>query len=88
MTELKPQNLRIGNTYSMINRDGSSSGAWKIAYYPLEGTWEGSGVDKTWVDFDERRALIEQPRKGGTDFREVPLRYLEPLTGAELKEGE
>lgn len=71
---------RIGNTYSMTNRDGSGSGQWKIVYYPLDGTWEGEGVDKKWIDFDEPRALIEQPLKGGgIDFREVPLRYLEKI---------
>lgn len=73
------QDHRIGNVYSMINRDGSSSGQWKIAYYPLPGTYEGPGGNKIWVNFDEPRALIEQPIKGGIDFREVPLRYLEKI---------
>lgn len=68
----------IGDIYAMVNQDGSSSGAWKIVYYPLEGTYIGveSDIDKEWIDFDEPRALIEQPIKGGIDFREVPLRYL------------
>ncbi len=70
---------RIGNIYSMVNRDGSSSGQWKIVYYPLPGTYEGPEGNKVWVGFDEPRALIEQPIKGGTDFREVPLRYLEKI---------
>ena len=70
------KNHKIGNTYAMVNRDGSSSGVWKIVYYPLQGTYEGG----EWVDFDEPRALIEQPIKDGIDFREVPLRYLKPLT--------
>ncbi len=68
-----------GSVYSMTNRNGSSSGLWKIVYYPLPGTWEGG----KWVDFDEPRALIEQPmigRPGVTDFREIPLRYLETAT--------
>ena len=65
----------IGMTYSMLNRDGSDSGSWKIVYYPLEGTWK----NETWIDYDEPRALIDQPVKGGTDFREVPLRYLKRI---------
>ena len=64
---------KIGNIYSMINRDGSKSEGWKIAYYPLTGTYK----DGKWIDFDESRALIERPLKDGTDFREMPLRYLE-----------
>ena len=73
---------KIGQLYSMVNRDGNHSGEWKMVYYPLEGTWEGSGVDKKWLEFDEPRALIEQPmnkRQGVTDFREVPLRYLKKI---------
>jgi len=69
---------RIGNIYSMVNRDGSSSGQWKIVYYPLEGTYISEKGNKVWVDYEEPRVLIEQPIKGGTDFREVPLRYLKP----------
>ncbi len=65
----------IGNTYAMLNQNGSSSGVWKIVYYPLEGTYEA----EEWIEFDEPRALIEQPIKGGIDFREVPLRYLKNL---------
>lgn len=63
---------RIGNVYSMINRDGSKSDGWKIAYYPLFGTYK----NEKWIEFNEPRALIERPIKGGTDFREMPLRYL------------
>ena len=43
---------------------------WKVAYYPI--LQDG----KTGVVYDEPRALIERPIDGGTDFREVPLRYL------------
>ena len=46
---------------------------WKIAYYPI------FECGKTNEVYDEPRALIEKPIKGGTDFREVPLRYLEKL---------
>ncbi len=63
---------KIGNIYSMINKDGTKGGNWKIAYYPLTGTYR----DGEWIDFNEPRALIEQPMKDGTDFREMPLRYL------------
>lgn len=37
---------------------------WKIAYYPI------------FKEEGEPRALMERPMVGGTDFREVPLRYL------------
>ena len=63
---------KIGCLYVMINRDGSESSGWKIAYYPLFGTYR----NEKWIEFDEPRALIERPMKGGTDFREVALRYL------------
>ena len=50
-------------------------GEWKIAYYPL------FECGKTGEVYDEPRALIEQPSDWngvkGTDFREVPLRYLD-----------
>jgi len=55
----------IGNQYTM---DGS--GCWKIAYYPI---FEDG---KTKELYQEARALIETPLTNGTDFREVPLRYL------------
>ena len=56
---------KIGNVYSM---DGVSG--WKIVYYPINED------GKTGKPYDEPRALVEKPIKGGTDFREVPLRYL------------
>lgn len=57
---------KIGNTYTM---DGKTE-PWQIAYYPI--TEDG----KTGEKYQEPRALIERPIKGGIDFREVPLRYL------------
>lgn len=57
---------KIGDEYQM---DGKPD-KWKIAYYPiLEDA-------KTNQKYDEPRALVEKPIKGGTDFREIPLRYL------------
>lgn len=71
---------RIGDTYAMINQDGSKSTGWKIAYYPLFHTYapvsKYRDIEKMLVDFEEPRALVEKPFNGGTDFREVPLRYL------------
>lgn len=55
----------IGRKYLMDGKPG-----WKIAYYPL---FEHG---KTKEVYDEPRALVEKPIPGGTDFREVPLRYL------------
>ena len=59
-------NHKIGNQYQM---DGKKE-LWKIAYYPI------FECGKTGKVYNEPRALIEQPIQGGTDFREVPLRYL------------
>ncbi len=56
---------KLGDKYKM---DGK--GDWKIAYYPI------SEDGKTGEKYNEPRALIETPMKNGTDFREVPLRYL------------
>lgn len=55
-------NHKIGDTYSMVNRDGSSE-VCKVAYYPL-----GNYKDFT--------ALIEINRGSYNDFREVPIRFL------------
>lgn len=64
------KNHQIGDTYTM---DGKPQ-PWKIAYYPI---FEDG---KTGEQYDEPRALVEKPMildgKEGTDFREVPLRYL------------
>lgn len=63
---------KIGDLYQM---DGKSD-LWKIAYYPI------FECGKTREMYDEPRALIEKPIYSkigdliGTDFREVPLRYL------------
>lgn len=57
---------KIGDTYIM---DGKPD-LWKIAYYPI---FEDG---KTGQVYSEARALIEKPMLGGTDFREIPLRYL------------
>lgn len=65
----------IGDVYSMVNMNGSKSGGWKIAYYPLFGTYK----QEKWIEFNEPRALIERPIKGGIDFREVAMRYLEKI---------
>lgn len=63
---------KIGNNYKMQG----SNDIWKIAYYPL------NECGKTKEIYDEPRALVEKPILGklgekiGTDFREIPLRYL------------
>ena len=62
------QQHKIGNTYTM---DGKPD-LWKIAYYPI---FEDGATGKI---YSEPRALIEKPMLNGTDFREVPLRYLTP----------
>lgn len=59
-------NHKIGDTYAMDNK----SDLWKIAYYPI------FECGKTGHIYGEPRALIEKPMIGGTDFREMPLRYL------------
>lgn len=65
---------KIGDSYAMIHVGGKIDNSnWKIAYYPLFGTYK----NEIWVDFEEPRALVEMPIKDGTDFREVPLRYLQ-----------
>lgn len=62
-------NHNIGDTYKM---DGT--GSWKISYYPI---FEDG---KNGEAYQEPRALIETPILNGTDFREVPLRYLTKIT--------
>lgn len=75
LSDEKWVNHIIGNTYQM---DGKKD-EWKIVYYPI---FEDA---KTGEQYDEPRALIEKPLIGklgekiGTDFREVPLRYLIPF---------
>ena len=67
------QNHKLGDTYTM---DGKPD-LWKIAYYPIFEDGKNGEV------YDEPRALVEKPIRGGkfdeiigTDFREVPMRYL------------
>ena len=60
------QDHKLGDKYTM---DGKPD-HWKIAYYPI---FENG---KTKEVYEEPRALVEKPLTGGTDFREVPLRYL------------
>jgi hypothetical protein len=66
MSKTTYQNHKIGDEYQM---DGKPD-KWKIAYYPI--LEDG----KTGEIYEEPRALVEKPIPGGTDFREVPLRYL------------
>ena len=60
------KNHKIGFNYTMDNKPE----LWNIAYYPI------FECGKTGEVYEEPRALIEKPIKGGIDFREVPLRYL------------
>lgn len=61
---------KIGDQYTMDNKPD----LWSIAYYPI---FEDG---KTGEKYSEPRSLIERPAvfngEPGTDFREVPLRYL------------
>jgi hypothetical protein len=57
---------KLGDEYQM---DGKPD-KWKIAYYPIFEDGKNNEV------YNEPRALVEKPIPGGTDFREVPLRYL------------
>lgn len=51
-------------------------GLWKLAYYPI--FCDG----KTGESYTEPRALMEQQMTdGGTDFREMPLRYVQRHDG-------
>lgn len=63
---LKYKDHKVGNEYNM---EGDKD-PWKISYYPI--FQDG----KTGEKYEEPRALVEKPIPGGTDFREVPLRYL------------
>jgi hypothetical protein len=60
------KNHNVGDEYQM---DGKPD-RWKIAYYPI--LEDGKTCEK----YNEPRALVEKPIVGGTDFREIPLRYL------------
>lgn len=65
LSNLTWMNHCIGDEYIMDGKPG-----WKIAYYPI---FEDG---KTGVEYKEPRALVEKPMINGTDFREVPIRYL------------
>ncbi len=61
----------------MINVGGKKDdGIWRIAYYPIFGTYKGEDDKKQWIEFGEPRALIEKALNEGNDLREMPLRYL------------
>ncbi len=68
---------KIVNKYQM---DGKKD-KWKIAYYPI---FEDGKTNEV---YEEPRALVEKNILGkygekiGTDFREVPLRYLTQCDG-------
>lgn len=57
---------KIGDNYTM----DAKPDLWKIAYFPI---FEDG---KNGEQYEEPRALVEKPIPNGTDFREVPLRYL------------
>lgn len=56
---------RIGDKYELANRNGSVE-TCKIAYYPLE-------------NYQDFTALVEIPKSGYNDFREVPIRFLKKV---------
>lgn len=68
--------------YKMKNMDGSYLDC-KITYYPLNMTYDiikdkqGETISAELVHFQDLRALIEIEMPYGTDFREVPVHYLE-----------
>lgn len=77
------KNHKIGDTYSMIHIGGKVDNSdWKIAYYPLLGTYDnktnkqGETIYGGWIDFEEPRALVERKIKDGIIFQETPIRYL------------
>lgn len=53
---------KIGDRYELKNRNGSVE-TCLIAYYPLE-------------NYNDFTALVEIPKSGYNDFREVPIRFL------------
>lgn len=63
---------QIGDKYSLTNRNGSIEHGFMVAYMKLPGTYK-RGV---WMEYGEYVTLIEKPMKVGTDFREVPIRFL------------
>lgn len=71
---------KIGNIYSMRNRNGSVSEGWKIAYYPLFESYKNGKL----IEFNEPRVLIERPMDKGIDIREIPIRFLNYVEASEL----
>jgi len=71
------QEHKLGDEYQM---DGKPD-KWKVAYYPI---FEDGKTNEV---YDEPRVLVEKPMFGklgekiGTDYREVPLRYLTKCVG-------
>lgn len=62
-------------TQQYYTMDGNPE-LWKVAYYPI------NECGKTGKPYNEPRALIERPIEGGTDFREIPTRYLTEANNA------
>jgi hypothetical protein len=66
------ENHKIGDSYSLTNMNGVKDYGWKVAYYPLTGTYK-NGI---WQDFKENRVLVEKNINNGIDFREIPIHFL------------
>lgn len=69
------KNHKPGNFYELKNRNGSSE-ICQIAYFPLNSTYVHEKEEKKLKYHDDLYALIEIKIKDGTDFREVPVRFL------------
>lgn len=67
---------KIGDTYKIKG----DKDIWKIAYYPI------FECGKTGEVYTEPRTLVEKPIKDGTDFREVPMRYLSKIVNMQITE--
>jgi hypothetical protein len=64
---------KLGDLYTMKGDNDK----WKIAYYPLLGTYKGG----KWIEFEEPRALVEKPMLNkGIDLREIPISFLVKTT--------
>ena len=64
---------KIGDYYTLVHRGGYLDSGWRVAYFPLFGTYDNKGE---WINFLRPRVLIEKPIVNGIDFREVELQYL------------
>lgn len=69
-------NHLIGDRYTVKNAGKIGDEEWLLAYYPLFGTYEGPAEARRYVEFAEPRFLMEKRFAGGTDFREVPGRFI------------